>query len=317
MQQNYSYIIVKIKYVMVEGAGFEPAKPKRLIYSQLGLTAPQPLQSERGILGVMIEVVNKNPLDKEKILSKLSNEFRSKVVLEVFDTISSTNDYLLRKEKNKNKDIKICIAEEQTKGRGRRGKSWISPKFKNIYFSLNSFLKKEDLSGLSIAVALSVSKVLTKINVMSLIKWPNDLLVGNKKICGILIETAKVGELTKVVIGIGINVNMEYSELIDQEWTSIKLEKKQSVDRNSIITEMINQLCITLNKFEQEEFDYFLKRFTSLDLLRDKEFTLKDKPNETFIGKGIDNEGLLIAQNLKDQRIVKFSSGEVSLKLKK
>ena len=301
----------------MEGAGFEPAKPKRLIYSQLGLTAPQPLQSERGILGVMIEVVNKNPLDKEKILSKLSNEFRSKVVLEVFDTISSTNDYLLRKEKNKNKDIKICIAEEQTKGRGRRGKSWISPKFKNIYFSLSSYLKKEDLSGLSIAVALSVSKVLTKINVMSLIKWPNDLLVGNKKICGILIETAKVGELTKVVIGIGINVNMEYSELIDQEWTSIKLEKKQSVDRNSIITEMINQLCITLNKFEQEEFDYFLKRFTPLDLLRDKEFTLIDKPNETFIGKGIDNKGLLIAQNLKDQRIVKFSSGEVSLKLKK
>ena len=301
----------------MEGAGFEPAKPKRLIYSQLGLTAPQPLQSERGILGVMIEVVNKNPLDKEKILSKLSNEFGSKVVLEVFDTISSTNDYLLRKEKNKNKDIKICIAEEQTKGRGRRGKSWISPKFKNIYFSLNSYLKKEDLSGLSIAVALSVSKVLTKINVMSLIKWPNDLLVGNKKICGILIETAKVGELTKVVIGIGINVNMEYSELIDQEWTSIKLEKKQSVDRNSIITEMINQLCITLNKFEQEEFDYFLNKFKSLDLLKDKEFTLKDKPNETFIGKGIDNKGLLIAQNLKDQRIVKFSSGEVSLKLKK
>ena len=301
----------------MEGAGFEPAKPKRLIYSQLGLTAPQPLQSERGILGVMIEVVNKNPLDKEKILSKLSNEFRSKVALEVFDTISSTNDYLLRKEKNKNKDIKICIAEEQTKGRGRRGKSWISPKFKNIYFSLNSYLKKEDLSGLSIAVALSVSKVLTKINVMSLIKWPNDLLVGNKKICGILIETAKVGELTKVVIGIGINVNMEYSELIDQEWTSIKLEKKQSVDRNSIITEMINQLCITLNKFEQEEFDYFINKFTSLDLLKDKKFTLKDKPNETFIGKGIDNKGLLIAQNLKDQRIVKFSSGEVSLKLKK
>ena len=301
----------------MEGAGFEPAKPKRLIYSQLGLTAPQPLQSERGILGVMIEVVNKNPLDKEKILSKLSNEFGSKVVLEVFDTISSTNDYLLRKEKNKNKEIKICIAEEQTKGRGRRGKSWISPKFKNIYFSLNSYLKKEDLSGLSIAVALSVSKVLTKINVMSLIKWPNDLLVGNKKICGILIETAKEDELTKVVIGIGINVNMEYSELIDQEWTSIKLEKKQSVDRNSIITEMIKQLCITLNKFEQEEFDYFLNKFTSLDLLKDKEFTLKDKPNETFIGKGIDNKGLLIAQNLKDQRIVKFSSGEVSLKLKK
>ena len=301
----------------MEGAGFEPAKPKRLIYSQLGLTAPQPLQSERGILGVMIEVVNKNPLDKEKILSKLSNEFRSKVVLEVFDTISSTNDYLLRKEKNKNKDIKICIAEEQTKGRGRRGKSWISPKFKNIYFSLNSYLKKEDLSGLSIAVALSVSEVLNKINVMSLIKWPNDLLVGNKKICGILIETAKEGELTKVVIGIGINANMEYSELIDQDWTSIKLEKKQSVDRNSIITEMINQLCMTLNNFEQKEFDYFLKKFTSLDLLKDKEFTLKDKPQETFVGKGIDNKGLLIAQNLKDQRIVKFSSGEVSLKLKK
>ena len=242
---------------------------------------------------------------------------RSKVVLEIFDTISSTNDYLLKEEKSKDKDLKICIAEEQTKGRGRRGKSWISPKFKNIYLSLSSYLKKEDLSGLSIAVAVSVSIVLRKFNVTSLIKWPNDLLVGNKKICGILIETTKVDELTKVVIGIGINVNMEYSELIDQEWTSIKLEKKQSVDRNSIFTEMINQLCITLNKFEQEEFDFFLKEFASLDLLKDKEFTLKDKSKETFIGKGIDNEGLLIAQNLKDQRIVKFSSGEVSLKLKK
>ena len=195
----------------MEGAGFEPAKPKRLIYSQLGLTAPQPLQSERGILGVMIEDVNKNPLDKEKILSKLSNELRSKVVLEIFDTISSTNDYLLKEEKSKDKDLKICIAEEQTKGRGRRGKSWISPKFKNIYLSLSSYLKKEDLSGLSIAVAVSVSIVLRKFNVTSLIKWPNDLLVGNKKICGILIETTKVDELTKVVIGIGINVNMEYS----------------------------------------------------------------------------------------------------------
>ena len=158
----------------MEGAGFEPAKPKRLIYSQLGLTAPQPLQSERCILGVMIEVVNKNPLDKEKILSKLSNELRSKVFLEVFDTISSTNDYLLKKEKNKDKDIKICIAEEQTKGRGRRGKSWISPKFKNIYFSLNSYLKKEDLSGLSIAVALSVSKVLTKICLLYTSPSPRD-----------------------------------------------------------------------------------------------------------------------------------------------
>ena len=301
----------------MEGAGFEPAKPKRLIYSQLGLTAPQPLQSERGILGVMIEVVNKNPLDKEKILSKLNNEFKSKVVLEIFDTISSTNDYLLKKEKNKNKDLEICIAEEQTKGRGRRGKSWISPKFKNIYFSLSSYLKKEDLSGLSIAVALSISKVLTKINVKSLIKWPNDLLVRNKKICGILIETAKVGELTKVVIGIGINVNMEYSELIDQKWTSIKLEKKQSVDRNPIVTTMINRLCSTLNKFEQKEFEYFRKKYAPLDLLKNKKFTLKDSLNETFIGKGIDDKGLLIAQNLKNQKMVKFSSGEVSLKLKK
>ena len=301
----------------MEGAGFEPAKPKRLIYSQLGLTAPQPLQSERGILGVMMEVVNKNPLDKEKILSKLRKEFRSKVILEIFDTIGSTNDYLLLREKNENKDIKICIAEEQTKGRGRRGKSWISPKFKNIYFSSRSYIKKEDLSGLSIAVALTVSKVLNNINVTSLIKWPNDVLVGNKKICGILIETFKVGELTKVVIGIGINVNMECSELIDQEWTSIKLERKQSVDRNPIITEMINQLCSTLNKFEKEEFDYFQKKYAPLDVLKDTKFTLQDNPYDTFIGKGIDGKGLLIAQNLKSQKIVKFGSGEVSLKLRK
>ncbi|MFL2752958.1 MAG: biotin--[acetyl-CoA-carboxylase] ligase [Gammaproteobacteria bacterium] len=281
------------------------------------MTAPQPLQSERGILGVMMDVVNKNPLDEEKILSKLSNHLSRKVSLEIFDTISSTNDYLLKGETKKDKKIKICIAEEQTKGRGRRGKSWISPKFKNIYFSLSLFLKKEDLSGLSIATALSVSEVLTEFNVEALIKWPNDLLVRNKKICGILIESAKEAESTKVVIGIGLNVNMEYSELIDQKWTSIKLERKQSIDRNLIIVEMINKLSSTLIKFEREEFGYFHEKFTSLDLLKNKKFTLKECPNVTYTGKGIDSKGLLIAQNLKDQNIVKFSSGEVSLKLKK
>ena len=173
-----------------------------------------------------LEVVNKNPLDKEKILSKLSNEFRSNVVLEVFDTISSTNDYLLRKEKNKNKDIKYALQKSKLKVEDEEVNRGLVLNLR-IYIFLNSYLNKEDLSGLSIAVALSISEILTKINVMSLIKWPNDLFVGNKKPCGILIETAKEGELTKVVIGIGINVNMEYSELIDQDWTPLKLEKKQ------------------------------------------------------------------------------------------
>ena len=122
----------------------------------------------------MIEVVNKNPLDKEKILSKLSNESRSKVVLEVFDTISSTNDYLLRKEKI-DKDIKICIAEEQTKEEVEEVNRGLVLNLR-IYIFPKLIFEKEDLSGLSIAVALSVSEVLNKINVMSLIKWPNDLL---------------------------------------------------------------------------------------------------------------------------------------------
>ncbi len=264
-----------------------------------------------------MEVVNKNPLDKKKILSKLNNHLRTRVSLEIFDSISSTNDFLLKREIKEDKKMKICIAEEQTKGRGRRGKSWISPKFKNIYFSLGSFLKKEDLSGLSIATALSVSEVLTEFNIKALIKWPNDLLVKNKKICGILIETAKEDELIKVVIGIGLNVNMEYSELIDQKWTSMKLEKKQSIDRNLIIVEMIKKLSSTLIKFEREDFGYFNERFAPLDILRNKEFTLKENPSVTYTGKGIDNKGLLIAQNLKGQNIVKFSSGEVSLKLDK
>ena len=114
-----------------------------------------------------------------------------------------------------------------------------------------------------------------------------------------------------------------FSDFLSLREELIKKDKSIAWDigklRIEIFKEKIKGLVSSndIQKISEDAFDYFLKKFTSLDLLKDKEFTLKDKPNETFIGKGIDNKGLLIAQNLKDQRIVKFSSGEVSLKLKK
>ncbi len=185
----------------------------------------------------------------------------------LFDEISSTNDFL----KTCPKENAICLSDSQTKGRGRLGRTFQSAKGKGVYISFSLSAKDfgEDLSCLTAFAACEVCKAIFKTGgVMPKIKWVNDLLIDQKKICGILTELS--GD--KVILGIGINVTNkkeDFEEDIQHKAASIKMQTGKEVKREELVLALINNIdkmsenilndresyvkfykenCITLNK---------------------------------------------------------------------
>ena len=145
-----------------------------------------------------------NTLSEHKILKNLAIE---RIQLDIFDILDSTNEEC--KRINQKKQLHVIISEEQTHGKGRLGKSWSSPKSGNIYMSIafKGLYKNYPLSLIAgIICRESICAELDE-DVIGL-KWPNDLLVNNKKISGVLIETIDLDSRLGVVIGIGINISI-------------------------------------------------------------------------------------------------------------
>lgn len=216
------------------------------------------------------------------------------------DAIDSTNTYLKNlSTKVELEDYTVVVANTQTDGRGQMGTNWLSEATKNLTFSV--FKKIDCLDNneqfyLSIATSLAVFKALKYFNIPELkIKWPNDILSANQKICGILIENViKSGKMSAAIIGVGININqMEFSGIINA--TSLKKITGVVYDKDEVLSKIINQIenyeSLILNRnFSKlkDEYEHFLFR-------KDKPSTFKNKKGELFMGfiKGISNKGLL------------------------
>lgn len=210
-------------------------------------------------------------------------------------------------------------SEQQTAGKGRRGREWISPFGKNIYYSLIMTLKNgaQQLEGLSLTVGLAVLTTLKEIGLKSVgLKWPNDVLVNHKKICGILIEIqGDPADLCNVVIGIGINVNMPYTpSTIDQPWTSLQQELGSLIDRNNLLIKLNKSLAHYLAIHAEQGFSYLKNEWQENNLWQNAIVSLS-QGDQQIIGKmiGIDNTGAL--QLLINNEIRYFNAGEVSLRL--
>ena len=258
--------------------------------------------------------VKQNRLKEEKILNFLKNDENISWELSIFEEIGSTNDYLL--ENSKKNKICICLTESQTKGRGRNSKEWQSPKYENIYMSI-SFATNQDLkffSSFSLVTALSVQKALTKHKFDTKIKWPNDIYINSKKVGGILIETLNKDKNNIVVVGIGLNVFMKSNSKIDREWTSLILENESmSIDRNKIISDIVNELLVDKKTFEERGFGVFSNEFNELNILKNKKVSLSNSQYDDVVALGVNEDGSL---NVKTKsEIKKIFSGEVSIRL--
>jgi BirA family transcriptional regulator, biotin operon repressor / biotin---[acetyl-CoA-carboxylase] ligase len=241
----------------------------------------------------------------------------------LFDEISSTNDYLKSIYSVNPEDIYICLAEYQSRGRGRRGRSWVSPFASNIYFSmLRLFLKDmSELSGLSLVIAMSVYDVLIQLGVKGIgLKWPNDILWQKRKLVGILVEN--VGEAhgsCQSIIGIGINVHMpkKMAKTIDQPWVDLEeiLAEKSMLIRNQLVGYLINDLMQKLSLFEKKGMTPFRERWVLLDQFFNQK-VIVSTPTKTFVGmdRGIDANGYFLLEDAEGKMKI-FATGEISLRI--
>ncbi len=258
--------------------------------------------------------VKQNTLKEEKILNFLEKNFDFEWHLSLFEELESTNDYLIQFA-NPNK-YSLCVAESQTKGRGRNLKKWQSPKYENIYMSLSFSTNHElkNFSSFSLVSALAVHNVLIKQNIFTEIKWPNDIYLNKKKIGGILIETFARGRENLIVVGIGLNVFMENNSKIERDWTSLKLEFENiKIDRNEIISKIANEVLLLKSNFEKKGFNGFVKDFNNLNFLKNKKVFLSNSISKEGTALDINSDGSL---NVRiGNKTKKVSSGEVSINI--
>ncbi len=231
-----------------------------------------------------------------------------------FDSLGSTMDEAFKLGMEGLPEGTVVCAEMQTKGRGRLGRSWVSAKHKGIYFSiiLRPKLSPSDLAKLTLLSAVAVAEAVEKCSgVKAVIKWPNDLLVKNKKICGILTELrAEVDQMKFVVIGIGLNVNHTPSQLIDGA-TSLRNEFDTNFSRVQILQDILRSFESWYLKSTKGKFDDVLAAW------KDRAYTLGRRvrvtdPASVTEGLAIDIDsdgGLLIRQD--SGVIVKKMAGDV------
>lgn len=257
-------------------------------------------------------------LDVESIRNQLKHQNAKQVIaLEIYNSIDSTNTYLLQKEIFNDEGLHVCFAEEQTAGRGRRGRTWQSPYGHNIYLSMLRFCAAHPsvFAGLSLAIGVAVVRALAALGVLGCqLKWPNDVQLGGKKLAGILIELAgDVNGMCRVVIGVGVNVAMNaiVAEAIDQPFTTLT-DAGYKITRNELAAELVNQLILALNEYENNGLRAFKDEWQKCDAYLGQYIELKwGNAVRSGIYRGIDDTGLLLLE--WEGRLESFSSGEVSL----
>ncbi len=252
-------------------------------------------------------------LDGEAIERSLSGFDWGVVCL---DSVDSTNAEVFRRFASGIGRACLVLSEHQTAGRGRRGRVWQSPLGENLYCSLGLRLDGAafPLEGLSLTVGLAVLEALRAFGCMGVgLKWPNDVLVGARKIAGILLELSgdPAGDCS-VVIGIGVNLNMRHErEAIDQSWTSVSRELGGSIDRSAFAISLCEHLHHYLGLHREGGFASLQSEWESAHLWHGKAVRLGGVDG---IVAGVDSSGAL--RLLVDGVLRSYSGGELSLRLR-
>ena len=216
------------------------------------------------------------------------------------------------------KDYTAVVAKNQLKGRGQMGTSWQSEGGKNLTFSvLKNFsaLRVQQQFVLNIGVSMALCDVLRTLGLSNVtIKWPNDIMSGSLKICGILIENILQGaQVSHAVIGIGLNVNQtDFGDLTKA--TSIILEMGQSQNLEELLDKTLERLQFHLDSIEQKTVAQLLPAYEKMLFRKDKPSTFTDSNGERFMGfiRNVSDSGKLVIE-LEDQIFRSFDLKEVTL----
>jgi BirA family biotin operon repressor/biotin-[acetyl-CoA-carboxylase] ligase len=266
-------------------------------------------------------VTSPDSLMPQEIKENLHTNFIGQHI-QFLEEVDSTNLYAKRMAENSFEDGTVIIAEEQLKGKGRMGRDWVSPKGKGIWMTLmlKPKISPADAAKITLLAACAVCRAIEEIGgVYPKIKWPNDIVLNGKKLCGILTEmSVELDEINYLIVGIGVNVNIELDDLpkqIQNIATSIQIEKGSSIIRKELAATIMNN------------FESYYSTFISKGSIKDYINEYKEK--SAILGKevrvissslelqgtvaDISEEGQLLLR-LEDGSLKEIISGEVSVR---
>lgn len=260
---------------------------------------------------------------RETLAPSIRERLRHVTVLEQTDSTNSAVQRLSPDQQHAH----VVLAERQTRGRGRRHRSWYSPAGGNVYFSVGW---RFDAGGtafscLPLVVGVCVCKALTRLGLQGHgIKWPNDILVKGEKLAGILVELQSNGsEPALAVVGIGLNVRMpgaaddETEMVIDQPWTDLASHlppDASRIGRNRVVAVLLEELLPALQQFEADGFSGFRAAWDELDLLPGRRVELEEGGvRRVGTARGVDENGSLLL-DIAGTGLTPFHAGDVSLR---
>lgn len=255
---------------------------------------------------------------REKILKHLKTAWAGETCL-CFPILDSTNEYGKELAKKQPVHGTLVVADTQSAGKGRRGRVWQSPAGSTISMSLclEPMFRAENAAGLTLVMALAVTEAIREVTgANAQIKWPNDIVLNGKKICGILTELIFRDHIYAVIIGVGINVNTEhFPEEIKEIAGSLKAELGKEVSREALIAAILKYFESYYEQYAKtEDLSLLKKHYESALANLDREvYVLDPKQPYTGIAKGITTTGNLIVV-CEEGTEHYVDSGEVSVR---
>lgn len=237
------------------------------------------------------------------------------------DAIDSTNSFLKELAQSSSiDDYTVVVTKNQTSGRGQMNNSWVSEPNKNLTFSIFTKFKNisiEQQPYLSFAVALAIFEVLKKVSVPDLaIKWPNDIMSGNKKICGILVETTLAKpKIKNTVIGIGLNVNQTKFPISLSNASSLINVVGKEFDLEKLMIQLTENIRLTIDSLEHQQLEAIHQDYQKYLYKKDVPTAFKNEKTQLFFMgmiKEVSTSGNLRIQ-LEDDSIVEFGIKEISI----
>ena len=234
------------------------------------------------------------------------------------DAIDSTNSFLKEMIYNEGvEDYTVVVAKHQTNGRGQMGASWDSERGKNLMFSMFKDLTMHDVEFpfyISMAISLAILKALESLNIPDLrIKWPNDILSADKKICGILIENVIKNKLSSTIIGVGVNVNQTIFINLPKA-TSLKSITGVHYNLDEVLQCIIKHTVDYSMLLQDEKYEAVKNEYETNLFRKNKPSTFKNAEGDMFSGfiKGVTKYGKLQVI-LEDEIVKKFDLKEITL----
>lgn len=236
-----------------------------------------------------------------------------------YETIDSTNTEARRYSKTGAESGLVVTARKQTAGKGRRGRSWKSPADENLYFSvlLRPTFTPEKAPMLTLLMAYSVAKALQKEKIHTEIKWPNDLVLSKKKICGILTEMNLAdGQVEDVIVGVGLNVNtVKFSKELEDKATSLSVEVGRKLECGELLGSILEEFDGQYQHFlEVLDLSFSQEEYNQMLINRNREVMVLE-PGKEYQAEalGINERGELMVRK-EDGSIENVFAGEVSVR---